>query len=268
MKVAVIMTGAVRSFSKCLPNLEWHVFRHFPGAKFYCVAPIDGDEGELSRLRDKHTDVSIKCVVQPEMVMPAGCPAQWTPGQPYMHEPYAISVPPSAVMGQLWMLREGWRLYEEGGEQADLVIRIRPDLWFHSFELPHGIRVTVKDEARQILGTMDIQNPTTAWTPRWGRFGGSNDRFALLGSGAAQAYFTAYDNIPDMIKEGAPLHPETLVDYAMTRKGITVNRNMKADFSTRRTEEWVAKMRAQGRDEPIMRPPEVTGSDLLDAAHA
>ncbi len=255
MKVALIYSGGMRSFDKCWQNHRWFVWRHFPGAKVYCVTEQDEDAHKAQMLKAHFTaGAEVRYVKQPEMVMPAGCPASWTPGQPYMHEPYHISVPPSAVMGQLWMLREGWRLYEEGGEQADLVIRIRPDLWFHSFEKPHGIPTGEKIPIVLESGAW-IEPPETgsfAWTPRWGRFGGSNDRFALLGPKAAQAYFTAYDNIPDMIKEGAPLHPETLVDYAMTRNGVTVNRNMKADFST---------LRKTGE----MRPPEVGWSDVLDA---
>ncbi len=237
VKTAIIYTGHMRSFDKTWRNHQWFVWRHFPGAKFYCVTEDDEDAHKVSFLPPS---AFVRKVKQPEMVMPAGCPAQWTPGQPYMHEPYHISVPPSAVMGQLWMLREGWRLYEEGGERADLVIRIRPDLWFHSFKYPGHFGTLPPDKEQ-------------AWTPRWGKFGGSNDRFAILGSDAAEAYFTAYDNIPAMIKEGAPLHPETLVDYAMTRKGITVHRNMKADFST---------LRKTGE----MRPPEVGWSDVLDAS--
>jgi hypothetical protein len=245
MKTAIILTGAMRSFDKCLPNLQWHVFRHFPGAKFYCVTADDEDSWMAKSLIPGVPH--IRAVTQPEMIIPPGCPNEWTPGKPYMHEPYHISVDPRHVLGQLWMLREGWRLYQEANESADLIIRCRPDLWFHSFEVPKFVRMRTNPKS-YVDG-----NGTLAFTPRWGRFGGCNDRFALLEAVAAEAYFTAYDNIPEMISEGAPLHPETLVRYAMERKKCVVYDDMKADFST---------LRKTGE----MRPPEITGSDLLDAA--
>lgn len=260
MKVAIIYTGAMRSAEKCLPNQKWQVLRHFPDAKVYCVTEQDEDHEKTALLG---LAASVSYVKQPEMVIPSGCPSEWRPGQPYMHEPYHISVDPRAVLGQLWMLREGWRLYQEANDPADLIIRIRPDLWFHSFEFPHAFRmfkpdpskvtVTIKCDANQmadVVRQLD-ERSATACTPFWGKFGGCNDRFALLGAKAAEAYFTTYDHIPAMIAEGAPLHPETLVHYSMNRAGISICDDMKAEFST---------LRKSGE----MRPPEIT---MIDLAH-
>ncbi len=231
MKTVFIYSGGMRSFDRTWRNHQWFIWRHFKDARFYCCTEDDEDAHKVSFLPPGAT---VRKVKQPEMVMPAGCPPTWTQGQPYMHEPYAISVPPSAVMGQLWMLREGWRLYEEGGEQADLVIRIRPDLWFHSFEKPE----------RQIWES-DL-----ALVPWWGRFGGCNDRFALLRPSAAAEYFIAYDKIPALISIGAPLHPETIIAESIGRMKICPT--LKAEFST---------LRKSGE----MRPPEIS---LIDLAHA
>ena len=231
MKVAIIYTGGMRSFDKCLANHHWMIHRHFPDAKFYVCTELDGDAGKADLL----SAATIKRVKQPEMEIPAGCPNTWTPGQSYMHEPYHISVDPRAVLGQLWMLREGWRLYEDADESADLVIRIRPDLWFHSFN-NHW-----------------LPEPATAQTPWWGRFGGINDRFAMLGSHAAKHYFTAYDKIPRLIAGGAPLHPESLVAASLCDGDCIISDDLKAEYSTLRT---------SGE----MRPPEITTIDLAHAA--
>jgi len=240
MNTAIIYSGGMRSFERCLENQRWHVLRHFPNASYYIVTDEDEDAHKAQLLKERYPGVvEVRTVKQPAMVIPAGCPDEWQPGQPYMHEPYHISVDPRAVLGQLWMLREGWRLYQEAGDPADLVIRIRPDLWFHSFE-PESFRYGKS-------ATMDM----VASTPWWGRFGGVNDRFALLGAKAAEAYFTTYDHIPAMIAEGAPLHPETLVHYSMKRAGISICDDMKAEFST---------LRKTGE----MRPPEIT---MIDLAH-
>jgi len=260
MKVAILYTGALRSFDKCLPNQIWHVLRHFPGAKFYVATHADEDALKVERLAafvPPETKVSFEALQQPEMVIPEGCPLTWNgPRSHYMHEPYAISVSPQAVLGQLWMLREGWRLYQESNDPADLIIRIRPDLWFHSFNVPHGIPKKMhmagyEGDNRMITIGNGIRE--VAFTPWWGRFGGCNDRFALLGAKAAEAYFTTYDHIPAMIAEGAPLHPETLIHYAMKRKGISICDDMAAEFST---------LRKNGE----MRPPEILASDIAHYA--
>lgn len=261
MKVAIIYTGAMRSFDKCLANQQWHVLRHFPDAKFYCATARDEDRTKANLFGTR--DAIIRELDQPEMVIPKGCPDEWTPGKPYMHEPYHISVDPRAVLGQLWMLREGWRLYEEANEPADLVIRIRPDLWFHSFKMPHSFRfmehdprkttiTMVLDAAQAARAHAEISDrSSTACVPWWGRFGGINDRFALLGADAAEHYFTTYDKIPQMIEAGAPLHPETLVATSLRNGLISICDDMKAEFST---------LRKTGE----MRPPEIT---MIDLAH-
>ena len=253
----------MRSFDACWKNHEWQVLRHFPDAKFYLCTADDEDHMKATAFRGGNAWTRVRKLKQPEMVIPAGCPSEWRPGSPYMHEPYHISVDPRAVLGQLWMLREGWRLYQEANDPADLIIRIRPDLWFHSFALPHAFRMFEHDPKRRTVeikcdsaqiekaqAQIDARS-ATACTPWWGRFGGVCDRFAMLGAKAAEAYFTTYDHIPAMIAEGAPLHPETLVHYAMKRAGISICDDMKAEFST---------LRKSGE----MRPPEIT---MIDLAH-
>lgn len=222
MKTAIILTGAMRSFERCLPNLQWIVFRHFPNAKFYIATEDDEDAHKADLLKG----ATVRKVKQPQMIIPIGCPTTWTQGMPYMHEPYAISVHPSAVMGQLWMLREGWKLFKEANEPAELVIRCRPDLWFHSFEVP-PMFVDGKNfftDGRESIASV----------PWWGRFGGVNDRFALLGAKAAEHYFTTYDKIPRLISEGAPLHPESLVAASLHDGKASICDDMKAEFSTLR----------------------------------
>lgn len=231
MKVAFIYTGAMRSFDRCLANHRWMIHRHFPEAKFYVVTEDDEDAHKAELLNGA---ISRK-LKQPEMIIPAGCPDEWTKGQPYMHEPYAISVDPRAVLGQLWTLREGWRLYEEANDPAHLVIRIRPDIWFHSFEIPTPV--------------WESQRNDYAALPWWGHFGGCNDRFALLKPTAAKLYFETYDRIPMLMKHGCPLHPESLVNYSMRFAGCSINNRMRTEFST---------VRKNGE----VRPPEIFSWDL------
>lgn len=236
MKTAIIYTGALRSFDKCLPNHRYMVHRHFPGAKFYIACHRDEDAHKADLL----VGATVRGMKQPEMIAPAGCPTEWHgPGKPYMHEPYSISVSPQAVLGQLWMLRQGWQLYLDANEPADLIIRIRPDLWFHSYEHPDKIN--------------DWIFPSVAYCPWWGQFGGINDRFALLGRVAASAYFTTYGQIPSLVGAGAPLHPESLVHAALYANGCYAKANLKTEFST---------LRKSGE----YRPPEIFSWDLAHVA--
>jgi hypothetical protein len=245
MKTAIIYSGGMRSFDACMANHRWMLWRHFPEAKFFICTEDDEDAHKA----DLISGAVVKKVKQPEMVAPPGCPTQWYgPGKPYMHEPYAISVPPQAVLGQLWMLRQAWGLYEESGYKAELVVRIRPDLWFHSFELPKIIRAYLNPRPGQYVDF----GMTTAYVPWWGRFGGFNDRLALLGRDVAAHYFMAYAKITRLIANGAPLHPESLVAASLRDGGAFVDDTLKAEFST---------LRKSGE----MRPPEIT---LVDIAHA
>lgn len=247
MKTAIILTGGMRSFDKTLPNLAWQVLRHFPKARYYIATEDDGDAHKADLIGTKTQDAVIYRVKQPEMIIPDGCPTTWTQGRPYMHEPYSISVPPAAVMGQLWMLREGWKLYLDANDPADLIIRLRPDLWFHSFEVPRILR----PHSMSTPPFMDMES--VAFTPWFGRFGGINDRFALLGPEAAAQYFTTYEKIPMLLKAGCPLHPESLIDASLRIGAIHIEDNLKAEFSTLRT---------SGE----MRPPEISAIDIAHAA--
>jgi hypothetical protein len=152
--------------------------------------------------------------------MPAGVPDEstWRSGACFTHEPYAISVPPQAVLRQLWQLNETWKLYMRSGDFGhDTFLRIRPDLWMHSF----------------CGGAKPLS--IIAATPWWGRFGGINDRLAVMGPRAAAAYFTTFEHIPDLIAAGCPLHPETLVRASIESAGCHVSDGLLAEFSTLRS---------------------------------
>jgi hypothetical protein len=242
MKTAIIITGAMRTFDRCLPALHWHVFRHYPDADFFVSTVMDADADSAELLYKKYPEakVEIEAVpAQPDCVadlMAKGVlfPAKWTPGQTYTHEPYAISVEPQAVVRQLWQLERGYKLLGAKGGAYQCVIRCRPDLWFHSFTPPP-------------VGAMESNVP---W---WGKFGGCNDRFAVMGHAAAAQYFTAYSAIPDLVAAGCPIHPESLVKAAASRAGCYTRPTLCAEFST---------LRKNGET----RPPEISTIDLAHLA--
>ena len=94
MKTAILISGHLRSFERCLPNLAWMVFRHFPNADFYVSTIEDEDAHKATFLREKYPNAKIiidAVKEQPQIALPAGCPKEWTPGKTYTHEPYAVS---------------------------------------------------------------------------------------------------------------------------------------------------------------------------------
>jgi hypothetical protein len=265
MKTAVLISGHIRSFERCLPTQHWHVYRHFPGADFFVstIEDTDAKKAELLRVKYPGARVEIEAVKeQPDCVAEmrmkgVELPASWQPprGHPnhgsiarrdieyfYTHEPYAISVHPQAVLRQLWQLQRCWELFTSkvAATDYDLIIRCRPDLYFHSFTAPDIVRM-MQNETVIVDG-----DPLGSCTPFWGEFGGRNDRFALLSKDAAWMYFTTYARIPDLWEKGCPIHPESLIGASLEAHA---NHKLFAEFST---------LRSDGQ----MRPPEITRVDL------
>ncbi len=240
MKTAVLFTGHMRTFRHCLPTIRWQVLRHYENPTFY-VSTINDADAESWKLLERMfpgAPVYVEVVEkQPQLPMPAGVPdeAKWVNGACFTHEPYAISVSPQAVLRQLWQLNETWKLYRRSGDFGhDTFLRIRPDLWLHSFQGP--------------IKPLSI----IAHTPWWGRFGGINDRFAVLGTRAAEAYFTTFERVPELIADGCPFHPESLVKASIEKAGCHVSDFLPVEFST---------LRGNGES----RAPEISPIDFVHA---
>lgn len=232
----------MRSFERCLPTFHWHVGRHFPGADFFVSTAKDENSHKAELLRVKYPNARVEIEVvdeQPDCVAEmrekgVDLPKEWSKGKPYTHEPYPISVHPQAVLRQLWQLEQAWKLYSKSEMDHDLVIRCRPDLWFQSAE----------------MGFYGPPPKNAAWVPWWGTFGGVNDRFAVCGPAAAEAYFKTYSETPRLMADGCPLHPESLVAASLSSATCGVQlQQLWVEFSTLRT---------TGE----MRPPEITTVDL------
>jgi hypothetical protein len=220
MKTAILISGHMRSFARCLPNQADQVFRHFAEADFFVSTVKDEDCGTAELLRERFPRARVEIEVidcQPEIPIPVPpASADWQAGQNrlYTHEPYALSVHPQAVLRQLWHLDHLWTRYAEQLTAYDCFVRSRPDLYFRSFAPSHTNPL-----------------PATAFVPWWGRFGGINDRFAILGHKAVEAYFTTFSRIGDLLAKGYPLHPERLIYASLTEAGCFVDDTLRAEFS-------------------------------------
>jgi len=229
MSSVIIVTGQMRTWKTCAHTFKWHVARHLPQPLHFYFSTVE-DEDAMSHMITGglfgSTSVAKVEPSQPEIPEPA---------EPVRFEPYARSVPMQAVLRQLWQLQNGWELYcDMPAKDPEVFVRLRPDLFFHSCEQNY----------------MPLVNE--ALTPWWGRFGGINDRFAIMGSHAASEYFQTFAKLQKLIEAGCPIHPESLVKASLREGYCIVRDNLAVEFST---------LRKSGE----MRPPEISA---IDIAHA
>lgn len=251
MKTAILISGHMRSFERCLPTLHWFVFRHFPGADFFVSTEPDADAPKAELLRQKYPGARVEIDLTPQPRIDTSTFAGASD-----HAPYAISVSQEAVLGQLWRLQRCWDFFETATRQDartyDLFIRCRPDLWMESFTLPKLTQdLFIINSDWQHLRTEQSFGGTgeIARTPWWGRFGGVNDRFAIFCRAPAYHYFTTWSKIHALLAAGCPLHPESLIKASIEEGGCTIDDTLDVSFST---------LRANGE----RRFPEITAQDI------
>jgi hypothetical protein len=177
-------------------------------------------------LRNDYAGVHIERVNEP-----AGLPE--VPRDAAIGVPYGCSVPHYQVVSQLWVNNAAWKYFlrESEGKRFDTIIRMRPDLYFHRFIAPP------KPEEEE------------CYAPWWGKFGGINDRVAVMGRKAASWYFNVFTELNALLNEGCPFHPETMLSRVMER--CKVKNTLMTEFSTIRMDGEVRK-------------PEVVMADILE----
>jgi hypothetical protein len=218
----------MRTFAQCVHAFRWQVLRHYNVTAFYVSTVQDEDTASVGKLQELFPGVPVHLdIVSEQPLLPE-------PEEPVRFEPFARSVPLQAVLRQLWQLERGWALRKEKGGESAIIIRARPDAFFHGYK----------------------PEPMHRWlarTPYWGRFGGVNDRFAVLGEDAAAHYFETFKKIPALQAAGCPLHPESLVRASLEDGGCDVSDLLRAEFST---------LRKDGE----VRSPEISPTDFVNAS--
>ncbi len=220
LKTAVLISGQLRTFKKCYPTQKWHIFRHYePDIHFFvsCVDDEQAPSGDLL-LEDYEGRVHIDAWYKdptdlPEIPIGKGACA-----------PYANATTHDKLMLQHWGNKKVWDFFASSAatESFDVIIRIRPDLWIHRFQPP------------RLTGDALWNEPNTVFAPWWGKFGGINDRLAVMGRQAAETYFNLYSGIDGLLKHGCPFHPETMLAGWLQICGVTVDNTLMATFSTDR----------------------------------
>lgn len=211
MPTAILFSGQFRTFAACLPTQHWHVYRHLPDPHFFMMMQDCPDAKAHSETLAKAygaDHVHIKLIEDPK-----GLPM--IPLKAGAHAPFANAAPHPQLMMQHWYQNEVWERFKHYPDFAkfDLVVRMRCDNFFHSF-------------------TPLNYQPRVVYSPWWGRFGGINDRFAVMSRDDAPAYFTVYPRIQKLLNKGCPFHPESLSKAAIEDDGSYSCDLLRAEFST------------------------------------
>lgn len=208
IQTAVVYSGEARTFAKVFENQYFHVLRKLPNPEFFVSVQDDAQAPDMYRLLEKFPSdrVHIEFVQQPTLREP--------PADPQYLAMYPPSSPPQAILRQLWALDRAWDFFNSflSAEDSHQVVRIRPDLAFYRFEMPRG-----------------MSNCVTPW---WARWGGVNDRMAVMSRGAARSYFTTHMRVEGLRGLGCPLHPETLIAASLELGGITPSHTLATEFAT------------------------------------
>lgn len=227
MSTAVLISGQARTFRHCYPNQRWQVFRKLEDPWFFVSVADDAQAEDMEILRQDYEHVFIERVTQPILPEPENA------AELVARAPYPIVSTPQAILRQFWHLKRVYEWYLVAGRVGiqhtfSAIVRIRPDLLFHSYATPP--QKTLEDD-------MGCKRTCDIWhhechSPWWSRWGGINDRFAIMGGKAALHYFNAYTAIPLLWAKGCPLHPESMLKAALELGNITSHDTLKALFST------------------------------------
>lgn len=202
MKVVVLVSGQMRTADRCAAGIR----SLYPDAPFVIHAVADADADKAFAFRPAVT------VIEPQHEMPERREYSWQMSRGC----HGVQ----RVLKQLWGLRRVWQAFEASGIEADVVVRMRPDLVF----------ATPPEEIVDDWFTV----------PRFANWYGYNDRFAWGSLRDMRRYFMRLDRLDEYIDGGGVFHPETFLAWAM--EGVPAMRT-RAVFAT---------LRPDGtRDEPV-----------------
>ena len=194
MKAVVLVSGQMRTADQCAASIR----ELYPDVPFvvHAVADDDADKAFLFK--------PVVTVIEPEHEMPE-------------RREYSVQIGRGCngvqrVLKQLWGLRRVWQVFEASGIEADVVVRMRPDIAFT--EPPESPRV------RESGGI---------YLPRFCNWCGFNDRFAFGDLQTMRRYFTRLDRLDEYINGRGIFHPETFLAWSLV--GCTMFRT-RAVFET------------------------------------
>jgi hypothetical protein len=200
MKVAILVSGQCRTLDLCLPSLRAQIFRHFPLADLWVSVANGPDAGQANLFTSLGMRIRLlEAVDQPVFDERDYRQRSGVGGRYWIGTGGEDRTIVQRILRQAWHLRRVYERAAASRENYDVYIRLRPDQWF-------------------IFGAagFPIITPETAAVPWWGGFDGVNDRFAILGGVAAEAYCW-WPRLDQFLAEGCRFHPETLTKFGLDR---------------------------------------------------
>lgn len=214
--IAVALYGLPRCSAVTVPSIEQQILaplRRCGDVRVYYHLflqeridnPRSGESGRLEPSNyDFVRDYQGRLEPPPPLADWADCTIVFERGDRYRDEGASIR----NLLMQLHSLEAVTRLV--GQHQPDVVVFARPDLLYHDPIQPHVIDHVVR-------------HPRVCALPGWQWFHGCNDRFAICGREAAEAYGNRGTILADYCRRHAqPLESEGFLRFALRRAGISV----------------------------------------------
>lgn len=207
MKTLILYSGQARTVKDVWANHFFWLHNQVPNPTVVCSVEDNANADDMLCLQRKGVPFIMEKHHQPTIGEPEPR-CRW-------HAGYPTSSSPQAILKQLWALDRVWDYAQTvvNLDDFDIFVRVRPDLSFLRVEMP-------------ALPVFDCH------TPRWSKWGGINDRFAVMGRKAAEAYFGCFRARDALWADYCPLHPETMMGYHLRKSKIPIYDNLRVEFTT------------------------------------
>ncbi len=213
-RVAVCFFGIPRSLRFTQPSIirnilepinrfaEVRVFVHFFDQK-EVNNPRTGERGEMCQ----------ESIIQPNQTLvmekPDLCLNKWSYEDLKLYGDYWSDEFKSLrnLIHQLHSIREVTLLSQ--AFNADCTVFVRPDLWYYDDLSPTVLQALSKGH-------------DTVYLPYWQKYGGENDRFAVVGKNCVKAYGYRIQSALNFCKlYGSSLHSESLLKFSLSDTKVT-----------------------------------------------
>lgn len=211
MHIHVAVVGLVRSFSDCLPSLNKRVLSFLPRFPGISIS----SSFHLSR-----TKVSLRNLRTNEFGAPEYAVEHLLGNQPYFFfETKALREESKSLLETILPSGE-W--LEGGGRNLQNYLEALTLLKSANTQLrdfPADAYLYVRPDLKMLDPFIPVPGMTISTqkvlTPAWGRWGGLNDRMAIVPQRYANDYFSRLDTVVDFVNENGPFHPERHLAYAL-----------------------------------------------------
>ncbi len=211
MPTSVLIIGQARTFARCWRSQYWYLYRKLNATRFYLCIEDDEDAVAKELIFERYSPECVKILLLPKAEAVADLPA---PSEEFAkHAPYPVCTETKSIMKCFWNYARAWECLQEdeksnGLVPADLIVRTRPDAFFHNGNPPKHV------------GENDF---VSLW---WERYGGVNDRVVFMGRKAAEVHFTMINRVDEILAAGAPLHGESFVGAALELGHVDVHHTL------------------------------------------